>query len=233
MRGGHKARSRQQQELRHQQQRSGNHRPPRGLEAARHRKHRSVTLLPALLVVVKDVDGVVHGDAEHHASDQHGRHVEIDPRRPHQHEDEEQWRQVRQHADHRRREGSPQHQHDQEDLPEGTEEAVQLADHKQVFLVGKEPSVAGRLPFEPGVLDLGDQRIDLVDHPLDRVGAMHVHIEQDAHALVLAIDELLEVAAIVDQQQLAQHTVVVGQTAEGLVFLVEGPIHLLDDVHHR
>ena len=209
MRGGLEAGACQQQELSHQQQGDGDHGAAGGLEAARQGEDDAAAFVASFQVVVKEVDGVIHGDAEYYAGDQYRGHVQVNAGGAHDHEDKDEWSQVGQHADDGSRYGTPKNEHDQEYLAEGTQEAAFLAYHQQVFLIREQAAVATDLPGDAGGIDVGQMRLDLFNDGLDGIGAAHVHIEQDAGALIFVVDQLLQILAVVYEQQLAEQFIIV------------------------
>ena len=62
---------------------------------------------------------------------------------------------------------------------------------------------------------------------------MNVQVERDVRVLEVAIDKVVDVVAVVDQQQLADQLVVGRYRAVLGFFAAERPVHLLDEVDLR
>ena len=61
---------------------------------------------------------------------------------------------------------------------------------------------------------------------------MNVQIQGDLRMLKIAVNEVVDILAVVDQQILADQLRVVRQPSELRVLGVEGPVHLLDEIDH-
>ena len=76
-------------------------------------------------------------------------------------------------------------------------------------------------------------RFDAFDHLADFVGAMNIEIERDAAALEFAVDQFVQILAVIDQQQLFHQPAVGRQGVIAEVFAAEGAVHFLDHLHQR
>ena len=67
----------------------------------------------------------------------------------------------------------------------------------------------------------------------DVVGAVHVQIHRHVGVLVVAVDEVVQVVAVVDQQQLTDQLVALRNGAIFRILAPQRPVHLFDEIHHR